>query len=222
MVSLKEKLIHWYKVIYGFILTVFLDNFDKPDYYEANVLSLTNAPELAREIYKLFRHYYPPYPVSILDIAAGTGIISRELTRGGYRVTACDINENALRYLQRNCPKVEVIKCDMNQPFPFESESFGGVTSVWANRYIRNADAFLSEVHRVLVPRGVFVWPVFKIDVGLWKIHAGLSAPTAFRSLEDRLRTAGFSRIHFIEPEKPAGMSMRTIFVRPYYFICYK
>jgi SAM-dependent methyltransferase len=216
------KLILYLKAAYGFVLTVFLDNFDKPDYYEANVLTLANRDELAREIGLLFKDYLARSHGEILDLAAGTGIISTELCRCGFTLTAADINEKALAYLERRNSKIQTVVCDMNKPFPLQDNVFDGATSVWANRYIKDIDVFLSEIHRVLKPGGVFIWPVFKIDVVLWKKNAGLSAPTAFSELQRELEEAGFSHIEFCRQQENADRGMRTIFMQPYYFIAYK
>jgi ubiquinone/menaquinone biosynthesis C-methylase UbiE len=220
--SLKNGLIYVYKVIYGFILTFILDNFDKPDYYEATVLSLANRDEIGRDVFKLFRHYSGSRSGRIIDIPSGTGIISQQFARNKYSVVACDLNQNALAYLRRKNPKVETVLCDMNTQLPFANDFFDGAVSVGANRYIREVDFFTSEIFRVLRPGGLFIWPVFKTDTALWKIHAGLSAAVSFSDLEQSLERAGFGRIRLLPSEQSLGFDFRSILVRPSYFVCYK
>ena len=136
-----------------------------PQAYEAYVTSTGRRIEHARVLADLMERYVPitsgEEQACILDIAAGTGIISRSLAEKGYSVTATDVSQNALHYLNEQSSGIETVHADMNEKLPFEDESFEGVTSVWANRFIKDTDAFLSDVHRILKPGGVFVWPIF-------------------------------------------------------------
>ena len=83
----------------------------------------------------------------------------------------------------------------MNEKLPFEDESFEGVTSVWANRFIKDTDAFLSDVHRILKPGGVFVWPIFPTEQPIWKWKNGMAQHTSTKSLRSDALRIGFSEV---------------------------
>lgn len=130
---------------------------------------------------------------AILDIAAGTGLISRVLSEKGYKVTATDLSHKALDSLHQRSPGIHTQQADMNSGLPFRDDSFDGATSVMGNRYIRDTDTFLQEVHRVLKPGGVFVWPIFLREAPLWIKRNGLRQhATAGKLMQDGLN-AGFS-----------------------------
>lgn len=171
-----------------------------PAYYEAYVDRIGRRSALAKALAETITAYIPVFtdenlPANILDIAAGTGIISRALAAKGYAVTSTDLSQNALEFLHRQSPATATQQADMNQRLPFNNNSFDGATTVWGNRYIRDTNAFLNEVCRVLKPGGVFLWPVFPIEGILWKMKNGLKQHTAPKNLMKDAVMAGFNKV---------------------------
>jgi demethylmenaquinone methyltransferase/2-methoxy-6-polyprenyl-1,4-benzoquinol methylase len=116
----------------------------------------------------------------ILDVAAGTGSISRELEARGYRVVALDLSPSMLgehggrwRVLARG------------DQLPFRSESFDGVTFGYLLRYVDDPGACLEELARVVRPGGMVGMVEFGLPRGpwlfLWTIYTGWLLPAIGR-----------------------------------------
>lgn len=178
----------------------FSNDYDRipPEVYEANVqLGQGIRDALVRDVGDVLGNHIPVVrpegqPTRILDIAAGTGLLSRELATRGYSVTALDMSRRHLDYLRTKEPSIQTLVADMNERLPVEDESFDGVTELKANRYIRNTGRFLREVHRVLKPGGSFVWPIFSVESPFWKIKSGIRQHTSSRSLAQEAGNIGF------------------------------
>lgn len=175
------------------------DRYVDPIAYEQQVQGdICKRELLAREIADIITEVLPPspyFPQPILDLAAGTGIISAELQDRGYQVTAVDLSPALLSEVQSKNPNISTSVTDINEQLPFEDESFQGVTTVWANRFIKDTNPFLEEVKRVLKPGGTFVWPVFRSEFPLWKARAGIKQPTFNTSLAHQCREHGFEEV---------------------------
>ncbi len=176
---------------------VFHDNYKDAQAYEALVRTFWGRGLLGRHIADLFEVNVPVHDAHpyILDLGAGTGIISRELYKRGYKVCAGDINETVLEHIRLQNQHIERVICDFNKPLPFAANSFDGVTSVWANRYIKKDGLYvmLDEVKRVLKPGGVFLWPIFPADTVMWKMKNGVGQITSAKTLAGIMRENGFA-----------------------------
>lgn len=175
--------------------------------YESTVRGEYQRAERAQALAAFMTHYVdvPPQgePPSILDIAAGTGIISRSLKEKGYHVTATDLSQRALEFLHTKDPSIQTQQADMNKRLPFADNAFEGATTFWGNRYIKDSEAFLREVYRVLKPGGVFVWPIFPLEGPIWKTRSGIMNPTTSRRLKKTALEAGFTDAEIVR--KPLG-----------------
>jgi SAM-dependent methyltransferase len=95
----------------------------------------------------------------VLEIACGSGMGLGFLARTARRVVGGDIDADNCRIAAAaHCddPRVDVIQCD-GHSLPFSAYSFDVVLLFEAIYYLRNVDAFLSEVRRVLRLRGTLV-----------------------------------------------------------------
>ena len=61
---------------------------------------------------------------SFLDIASGTGEISKKLSNRGYRVYAIDESKDMTNYVEKTCPNVNVKCGNVREPIQYEKGSF--------------------------------------------------------------------------------------------------
>ena len=95
----------------------------------------------------------------VLEIACGSGMGLGFLARTAKRVVGGDIDEDNCRIasaVYRGDPRVDVIRCD-GHSIPFSAGAFDLVLLFEAIYYLRNVDAFISEVRRVLRRGGTLV-----------------------------------------------------------------
>lgn len=183
------------------------DTYRNPEQYDKREYgSLYRRDNLARGVVDVLEDSLPyGNNTKILDVGAGTGILSLEIARRGCpSVIALDLFPLPLARLVKKAQaeglgsQVVPIQVDMNDSFPFEDNSFGAVSSLRATRYINNFHNWLSEIRRVLKPEGSFVLPVFTIDAIPWKRHSnkGIYQPTSFRGVKKTVENSGFRIIN--------------------------
>jgi SAM-dependent methyltransferase len=89
-----------------------------------------------------------------LDLGSGAGDFTAALAQHGARAVGADVAQAALRRARARHPELDFRLVPIDGPLPFEDGSF---ELVWASEVIEHiADTarWLSEVRRVLVPRG--------------------------------------------------------------------
>ncbi|MEU1400797.1 class I SAM-dependent methyltransferase [Streptomyces sp. NPDC005728] len=131
----------------------------------------------------------PARPGRLLDVACGTGIVTRRLAaaRPGLRVTGADLAPGMARMAAARLPGA-VLRADSRR-LPFADATFDAVTSVWLLHLLSGpADvrAVVAECARVLRPGGVYVTTVDKAaahDVG--SDIDGVLAPRPRRPAQD-------------------------------------
>ncbi len=97
---------------------------------------------------------------TLLDVACGTGIVTRRLTAAGLDVTGADAAYGMLWRAAARVPG-RVVLADIRQ-LPFPAESFDAVSAVWLLHLLDDAERVVAEAARVLRPGGVFVTTVDK------------------------------------------------------------
>ncbi|MFG2946850.1 class I SAM-dependent methyltransferase [Streptomyces adustus] len=107
----------------------------------------------------------PPRTRGLLDVACGTGIVTRRLAAGrdGLRVTGVDLAPAMVGRAAARLPGA-VVRADSRR-LPFRDEQFDAVCSVWLLHLVdSDADvrAIVAECARVLRPGGVYVTTVDK------------------------------------------------------------
>lgn len=113
----------------------------------------------------------------VLDIACGTGDISRGLSKRGYLVTGMDISENMLKIAREKSSKhnISYIQGSADK-IPFENDSFSTVTISFGIRNFDNRRECIDEIYRVIAPGGrlailEFAIPKNKLWRSLYKFY---------------------------------------------------
>lgn len=102
-------------------------------------------------------------PESILDIATGTGdlVISMAGT-GAKKIIGLDLSPKMLEVGKEKIKEkklddiIEMVVGD-SEKLPFENDSFDAITVAFGVRNFENLEKGLSEIYRVLSPKGIFV-----------------------------------------------------------------
>ncbi|TPQ16297.1 class I SAM-dependent methyltransferase [Streptomyces sporangiiformans] len=104
---------------------------------------------------------------TLLDVACGTGTVTRCLAAAGLDVTGADAAYGMLSRAAEQVPG-RVVRADSRQ-LPFPDSSFDAVSAIWLLHLLDDAALVVAEAARVLRPGGVFVTTVDKAashDVG--------------------------------------------------------
>ena len=120
---------------------------------------------------------------AILDVAAGTGSITRRLQAMGHKVTAVDISIEMLS--RHSGPERVQARAEM---LPFPAESFDAVTFGYLLRYVEDPVECLSELVRVVKPGGRVGMVEFGLPRGIWAVpwlfYSGVLLPAAGRLID--------------------------------------
>lgn len=143
-----------------------------------------SRPDYPVEVIDLLAAELPLRPrTRVLDLAAGTGKLTRGLVRTGAQVVAVEPIEGMRRQLQVMCPDVEVLD-GTAEDIPLPDDSVDAATVAQAFHWF-DARAALAELSRVLRPRGglALVWNVRDESVpwlaGMSRVLAGYTGGRA-------------------------------------------
>lgn len=118
----------------------------------------------------------------ILDLGCGDGQLTQKLVAGGADIAAADASSEMVEAARSRGITAEVAKAE---ELPYADASFDAVFSNAVLHWVRDQDAMMREVHRVLKPGGRFV-----AEMGghgnIAAIHTGLRAVLARHGFEDR------------------------------------
>ena len=90
----------------------------------------------------------------VLDLGCGTGDLAADLASAGAQVTAADVAQGALDRAARRHPHLALHLIDIDGPLPFGDGAFDMVWSSEVIEHVADTARWLSEVRRVLAPRG--------------------------------------------------------------------
>ncbi len=89
-----------------------------------------------------------------LDLGCGIGAFTAMLAEAGAQAVGCDIAEAALRRARAAHPALDFRLAAIGGPLPFEDNSFDVVWASEVIEHVADTARWLSEVRRVLIPRG--------------------------------------------------------------------
>lgn len=101
---------------------------------------------------------------SVLETAAGTGIVTRALARRlptSTQLTATDLNEAMLAVASKVVSRQVTWKAADAQRLPFANATFNAVVCQFGMMFLPDKDAGYAEARRVLASRGRFVFNVW-------------------------------------------------------------
>jgi demethylmenaquinone methyltransferase / 2-methoxy-6-polyprenyl-1,4-benzoquinol methylase len=125
---------------------------------------------------------------TVLDVAAGTGAVARELlAQKGCTVVALDQSPEMLAEARRRLPPdVKVIQARAEE-LPFPDAAFDALTFTYLLRYVDDPGAVLRELARVVRPGGTIAGLEFAVPHGLWRplweLYVRVGLPGAGRVL---------------------------------------
>ena len=91
---------------------------------------------------------------TVLDLGCGAGDLAADLAAAGARVIAADVAQAALDRVARRHPQLERRLVAIDGPLPFADGAFEAVWSSEVIEHVADTGQWLSEVRRVLAPRG--------------------------------------------------------------------
>lgn len=92
-------------------------------------------------------------PVTVLDVAAGTGTSSAAFVAEGVSVVACDFSEGMLEVGRKRFSDIDFVFADATA-LPFADDSFDVVTISYGLRNVDDVQKALGEMLRVVKPGG--------------------------------------------------------------------
>jgi demethylmenaquinone methyltransferase / 2-methoxy-6-polyprenyl-1,4-benzoquinol methylase len=121
---------------------------------------------------------------TVLDVAAGTGLVTRELVRRfGCCVVALDQSPEMLAVAAERTRDLPVrIVEGRAENLPFADAEFAGLTFTYLLRYVDDPAATVRELARVVRPGGTMAMLEFDVPRGVWRpawelwVRAGLPA----------------------------------------------
>lgn len=121
-----------------------------------------------------------PAPASVLDVAAGTGSITKLLQARGHQVTAVDLTPEML--LHHPGPQRVLAR---GERLPFPERTFDALTFGYLLRYVDQPLGCLEELSRVVKAGGIIGMVEFGLPSGFWRMpwrfYSGVLLPFAGR-----------------------------------------
>lgn len=106
----------------------------------------------------------------VLDVAAGTGLVSAELVGRGFRVTLLDQSEGMLAVARRRLGGRTPVVVASADAIPVPDRSFDHLTFTYLLRYVDDPAATMVELARVVRPGGTVAMLEFGVPRGAWRL----------------------------------------------------
>ncbi|MBP6977149.1 MAG: ubiquinone/menaquinone biosynthesis methyltransferase [Lentimicrobiaceae bacterium] len=181
------------------------------------------------------------HPDHVVDICTGTGDLACHLARlkeGATKITALDFSEPMLEAARKKLERkkisgIEILSGDVGE-LPFEEQSIDVVCIGFGFRNLTfknfKRDLYLSEIYRVIKPRGKFViietsQPKNRLIRRLYHLYLILFVNQVGGILSKNKKAYKYlshSAIHFYTPDEMKGLledtGFKSIFIRPFFF----
>jgi ubiquinone/menaquinone biosynthesis C-methylase UbiE len=141
----------------------------------------------------------------VLDIACGTGELEKLLLDSypQLQIVGVDISEKMLEIARLKLPNIEFIKASAIA-LPFDTSSLDMVITASAFHYFERPDLALTEIHRVLKPKGKLIimdwcrdyWTCKALDLFLKVFDPAHKGCYSQGELQDFLAIAGFKVVN--------------------------
>lgn len=132
----------------------------------------------------------------LLDLGCGAGMVLRRLSRDfrGITLIGMDVSrpmlEEAMAQVREHAEAADFVRAQAPE-LPFTDASLGAIVAVGFIHFVDDLDALLSEVARVLKPRGRFVATTYEAGF-TQKLHRGAGLhPRSETELRDAAARAG-------------------------------
>lgn len=130
----------------------------------------------------------------VLDVGAGTGRLSVELSSNSAEVTVLDVSAEMLKILKQKNSDIKTIVGDA-EVLPFADNTFDIVIATFLIVHLKNPTIFFDEVYRVLKPGGKFLVtninqkepPEVNTKIGIIKIESYYHRPEIVREVLEKL-----------------------------------
>jgi ubiquinone/menaquinone biosynthesis C-methylase UbiE len=135
-----------------------------------------------------------PTGARILDVCCGSGHVTKELVRRGYRVTGIDASAKLIALARRDLPEVDLRVQDA-RTLCLESQYDAAISTFDSLNHILTVDDLcrvLAGVHRALEPGGLFVFDMnleeaYSADLRQWIVRVRDEEVTMVRGLYDEV-----------------------------------
>ena len=128
----------------------------------SGLLSLGQDPRWRAE---MVAHLELPPRALVLDVAAGTGLITRLLQARGHAVVSLDLSREMLSRARRRGATAVLATAEA---LPFPGNAFDGLSFGYLLRYVTDPLTTMRELARVLRPGGVIGMVEFGRPRGIW------------------------------------------------------
>jgi len=91
---------------------------------------------------------------SVLDLGCGTGDLTAEIARSGAATVGVEVAEAAVQRARARHPELDFQLAPIEGPLPFDDNAFAVVFASEVIEHVGDTARWLSEVRRVLAPRG--------------------------------------------------------------------
>jgi SAM-dependent methyltransferase len=91
---------------------------------------------------------------SVLDLGCGTGDLTAEIARSGAATVGVEVAEAAVQRARARHPELDFQLAPIEGPLPFDDNAFAVVFASEVIEHVADTARWLSEVRRVLAPRG--------------------------------------------------------------------
>ncbi len=154
--------------------------------------------------YTVLRNLLGSPPGPIVDLGCGAGLILRRLSRDfpSLPVIGVDVSrpmlEEAMAQLREHAEAADFVRAQV-PGLPFNDASLGAVVAVGLVHLLDDLDTLLSEVARVLKPRGRFVATTYEVGAMTRPLHRGVGlhprSEATLRGISSRAGLVAFERV---------------------------